>query len=167
MNKVRRYALQVLNYTFFMVIVWYFSTKPAYHQLEENQAVVTLAFAHAAKLRKECRVRTQEELNKLAPNMRLPTECPRERSPVTIAIFLDDSLIMKRVIEAPGLHQDQGIDVFHRIKVPAGSHRLQVVMNDDVKVTGPTYRYSESVTLLPEQQLLVNFHAESGGFFIN
>ena len=40
-------------------------------------------------------------------------------------------------------------------------------MNDDVKVTGPTYRYSESVTLLPEQQLLVNFHAESGGFFIN
>ncbi len=150
-----------------MVVVWYFSTRPEYRQLEADQAVVTLAFAHAAKLREECRVRTQDELDRLPPNMRLPTECPRERSPITLEMFLDDSLIMKRVIEAPGLHQDQGIDVFHRIKVPAGDHQLTVLMNDDVKVSGPTYRYHEYVNLLPEQQLLVNFHAESGGFFLN
>jgi hypothetical protein len=167
MHNVWRYALQVFNYTLFMVIVWYFSTRPAYHQLETGQAVVTLAFAHAAELRKHCRVRTQEELDKLPPNMRIAADCPRERSPVSIEMFLDDDLIWNRVIKAPGIHQDQGVDVFHQIKVPAGKHQLKVLMNDDVKVKGPTYRYKESVTLLPEQQLLVNFHSGSGGFFIN
>jgi hypothetical protein len=167
MNKVQRYALQLVNYSLFMAIVWYFSAKPEYHQLEEDQAVVTLAFAHAAKLREKCRMRTQEELNKLPPNMRLPSECPRERSPVSVKMYLDDELIMEKVVDAPGFHQDQGVDVFHRTKVPAGGHQLRVFMNDDVNVKGPTHRLIKDVTLLPEQQLMVDFNAEKGEFFIN
>lgn len=167
MNEVIRYILQGFNYTLFMLIVWYFSAQPAYQQLEENQAVVTLAFAHAAKLKEDCRVRTQEELNKLPPNMRLPSECPRERSPVSIDMYLDDELIMTKVLEAPGFHQDQGVDLFHRVKVPAGKHRLKVFMNDDIRIEGPNYQYSKTVILSPEQQLLVNFDANTGSFYIN
>jgi hypothetical protein len=165
MNEVIRYILQGFNYMLFMLIVWYFSAQPAYRQLEEGQAVVTLAFAHAAKLKEECRVRTQEELNKMPPNMRLPTDCPRERSPVSIEMYLDDELIMKKVLDAPGFHQDQGVDLFHRVKVPAGNHRLIVLMNDDIKAKAPTYQYRQTVTLSPEQQLLVNFDASAGGFY--
>ncbi len=167
MNKVLRYSLQAFNYTLFMAMVWYFSTMPPYRQLEEGQAVVTLSFAHAAKLREACRRMTQEELNKLPPNMRLPMDCPRERSPVTVELYLDNDLIARHVAEAPGIHQDQGIDMFHRIKVPAGNHQLRIWMNDDVNVEGHTYEFKKAIALLPEQQLLLDFKAGSGGFYIN
>jgi hypothetical protein len=167
MNNAMRYGLQAINYTLFMAIVWYFSFQPPYRQLEEGQAVVTLSFAHAAELREPCRRFTQEELQKLPPNMRRPMDCARERSPIQVELYLDSKLMAKHDIEAPGLHNDQGIDLFHRIKAPAGDHNLRIWMNDDVKVEGPTYQFEQAVTLKPEQQLLIDFDANSGGFYID
>jgi len=167
MDKLLRYGLQAFNYTLFMGIVWYFSIKPPYHQLEEGQAVITLAFSHAAELREPCVKKTQEELMKLPPNMRVPMNCTRERSPVTVELHLDDELMTKQVLEAPGLHNDQGVDYFQRLKVPAGTHQLRVWMNDDVNVDGATYRHEQEISLQPEQQLLVDFDAGSGGFTVD
>jgi len=167
MNKVLRYGLQIVNYTLFMAVVWYFSTKPPYHHLENDQAVITLSFSHATKLREACRKLSQQELMKLAPNMRLPMDCPRERSPLTFGLYMDDKLLTKASIEPLGFRRDQGVNVFRRIKVQAGKHNLRVWMNDDVNVAGPTYHYEQVVNLKPEQQLLLDFDAGSGGFFTN
>ncbi|TNG00191.1 MAG: hypothetical protein EP297_04145 [Gammaproteobacteria bacterium] len=167
MNKILRYGLQVINYTIFMSIVWYFSIKPPYHQLQEDQGVVTLAFAHAAQIREPCRKLTPEEMAKLPPNMRLSMDCPRERSPVTVELYLDDELVTREVIEAPGFHKDQGIDLFQRFKVTAGEHQLRVWMNDDVNIEGPTYQHEQVITLKPEQQVLIDFDSGSGGFVVN
>lgn len=167
MNKVLRYGLQAFYYTLFMAVVWYFSIKPPYHQLAEDQAVITLSFTHATNLREACRKLTQEELMKLAPNMRLPTDCPRERSPLRLELYLDGKLLTKTSIEPPGFHKDQGVHLFKRIKVIAGEHKLRLWMNDDVNIDGATYQYEQTVLLKPEQQLLVDFDKESGGFFAN
>ena len=165
MNKIMRYGLQVFYYMLFVAVVWYFSIKPAYHQLEENQAVITLSFAHATKLREACRKLTQEELMKLAPNMRLPTDCPRERSPLKLELYLDDKLITKASLEPLGFHKDQSVTLFQRIKIIAGKHKLRLWMNDNVNVEGATHQYEQMVLLKPEQQLLVDFDAVAGGFF--
>jgi hypothetical protein len=165
MNKVLRYGLQAFYYTIFFVVVWYFSIKPPYSQLEEDQAVITLSFTHATKLREACRELTQDELQKLAPNMRLSMDCPRARSPLNLELYLDDQMLVKESLSPPGFREDQSVNVFQRIKVRAGEHALRVWMNDDINIEGPTYRYEQSVVLKPEQQLLVDFDAESGGFF--
>lgn len=167
MNNVLRYGLQAINYTLFMAMVWYFSFQPPYRQLEEGQAVVTLSFAHAAQLMEPCVRYTQEELQKLPPNMRLPMKCPRERSPTILELYLDSKLMAKHDVEAPGIHNDQGIDLFDRIKAPAGDHQLRIWMNDDVNVEGPTYQFEQAITLKPEQQLLIEFNANSGGFYLD
>ena len=165
MNKVLRYGLQVFYYTLFMWVVWYFSIKPPYHQLENDQSVITLSFAHATKIREACRQLTQEELMKLAPNMRLPMDCPRARSPLRLELYLDDKLLKRTELEPPGFHNDQGVSLFQRIKVKAGEHQLRVWMNDDINIEGPTYKYEQAINLKPEQQLLLDFDAGSGGFF--
>lgn len=162
--SVRSIALQIVNYTVFMAIVWYFSFSPPYRQLAEDDAVVTLAFGHAAKRVAECSVLSQEELNKLAPNMRKPMDCPRERSPVTIELRLDGELVAREVLESPGLYQDQSIDVYRNIRVPRGEHRLAVWMNDDVNVEGPTFRFEQVVSLQPAQRLVISFDAKQNGF---
>jgi len=166
MNKVLRYGLQAFNYALFMGVVWYFSIYPPYHQLDEDQAVITLSFTHATKLREACRKKTQEELSKLAPNMRLQMDCPRERSPLRLELYLDDELLTNASAEPVGFHKDQSVNLFQRVKVKAGEHRLRVWMNDDVNVIGATYEHEQAVILKPEQQLLVDFNAGSGKFML-
>ena len=167
MRKLLQYGLQIFYYTLFMAVVWYFSIKPPYHQLEQDQAVVTLSFTHATKLREPCRKLSQEELMKLAPNMRLSMDCKRERSPLNLELYLDDKLLTEVVLQPSGIHKDQGVSMFQSIKVKAGEHKLRIWLNDDVKVEGATYKHEQSVNIKPEQLLLIDFDAGSGGFFIN
>ncbi len=166
MNKVFRYGLQIFNYLVFIMVVWYFSIKPPYHQLEEDQAVIVLSFTHATKIREACHKLSQEELMKLAPNMRLPTNCPRERSPLNLELYLDEKRITKEILVPLGFHKDQGVSIFRHIKVKAGEHTLHVWMNDDVNVDGPTYEYKEKIRIKPEQLLLLDFDAGKKGFFL-
>lgn len=166
MPRVLRYPLQVVNYSVFMLLVWYFSAAPSYTQLAPDQAVVTVAFAHAGKRREECRELSREELAKLPPNMRAPMDCPRERSPVTVELLLDGELLIEEVVQPPGIYNDLGIDVYRSIKVPVGEHMLAVRMNDNVRVEGPTFTHEEKVNLEPAQLLVVNFNSDTGRFFL-
>ena len=48
--------------------------------------MVSLSFSRAGQRIRECRRLTQEELNRLPPNMRKPEDCPRERLPVRVLL---------------------------------------------------------------------------------
>lgn len=166
MPDVLRYPLQVLNYSAFMLLVWYFSAAPSYTHLTPDQAVVTVAFSHAGVRVEECHTLSQEELARLPPNMRAPMDCPRERSPVAVELRLDGKQIIGKTFPPPGLYGDLGIDVYLSAKVPAGKHKLAVGMNDNVHVEGFTYTEEQTVTLKPAQLLVVNFNSDTGRFFI-
>jgi hypothetical protein len=92
-NRPLRFLLQAINYTAFMALIWYFATAPAVRLIGADEGMITIAFAHAGQLREPCRMLSQDELNKLPPNMRKLDDCPRERSPVTIEATLDGKLI--------------------------------------------------------------------------
>jgi len=162
-----QYLLQALNYTLFMIVVWYFSVYPPYRQLRDDQAVITLAFGHAGQLLKECHRLSMEELAKLPPNMRKLEDCPRERSHITVELYLDGTLVDREVHKAPGLYSDQGIDVYRSFKVTAGDHQLYVWMNDNSNIEGPTYQYAGQVSLRPEQRAVVEFNNDTGTFAVN
>ncbi len=166
MPELLRYPLQAVGYAAFMILVWYFSAAPTYTHLAPDQAVITVAFAHAGARLEECHTLSQAELAKLPPNMRAPEDCPRERSPVTVELFLDGRPVISKTLPPPGLYGDLGIDVYLSAKVPAGNHDLSVHMNDNVNVEGPTYTEEKKVTLEPAQLLFVNFNSDSGQFLI-
>lgn len=128
--------------------------------------MITLAFAHAGERREECRTLSPGELAKLPPNMRLQMDCPRERSPVTVDLLLDGKPVIEEVANAPGLYEDQGVDVYRSVKVPAGEHHLKVTMNDSVRVAGPTYTHEQTVTLMPAQLLVVDFNSDTHQFVV-
>jgi len=164
-NRPLRYLLQAINYSVFMALVWFFATSPSISLIDEGEAVITIAFAHAGQLREPCRRLTQEELNQLPPNMRKPEDCPRERSPVTIEARLDDELFFARSYRPPGLFGDGGVDVFHRVKVPAGEHLLSLRMNDSVRIEGFNHERKRKVNIEPAHILLVSFRPEQGFIF--
>ena len=163
--KPVRYLLQAFNFAVFMAIVWYFSAAPAIRLIDENEVVLTIAFAHAGQLREPCRRLTQEELNQLAPNMRKLEDCPRERSPVTIEALVDGELVYRDVLDPPGLFDDGGVDIYYSAKIPAGEHVLTLRMNDSVRVDGFNHELERPVSVEPAQVLLVGFDVKRGFVF--
>jgi hypothetical protein len=161
-NKPIRYLLQAFNYSIFMGLIWYFATAPSIRIIAEDEAMITIAFAHAGELREPCRKLTTEELAELAPNMRKLEDCPRERSPVRIETLLDGKPLYSESLQPPGLFGDGGVDVYYSGKVAAGSHLLEIKMNDSVRVEGFNHGLEQQVTIDPAKILLISFDRRYG-----
>jgi hypothetical protein len=161
---VLRYAGQAVIYALFCAGLAYFSDAPAYRQLDPGDAVITLSLTHAGSPVSECRKRSAEELAALPPNMRVPEECPRERSPLHVQLAIDGTLRVDTVRKPTGLRSDGAATVYRRLTVPAGRHQLIARMNDSVRVDGFNHEHSAEVTLAPRQVLVVDFNSEQGDF---
>ena len=158
-----RYALQALAYGAFAATLGYFSTGPAYRLRGDHEAVVKLSFTHSARLARECRKRSESELAKLAPNMRTPLDCPRERAVVSVELDMDGKPLYR--IDAPpaGLRRDGAATVYRRLEIPAGRHQFRARLAD-----GPDGAFSfvreDGIDLAPGQVLIVDFASDGSGF---
>ena len=163
MKQAIRYLAQGLLYVPLMAILGYFSTYPAYTNLPAEQALVRLSFSHAGQRMVECRQRTPEELAKLPPNMRAAMDCPRERSPVKVALELDGKEVYRAVVPPAGLKKDLASTVYQRFAVPAGPHRVVARLSD--QPSGEFNHSKEAVLeLKPGSALVVDFRLAEGGF---
>ncbi len=163
MKSVLRYVAQALLYVPFMAIIGYFSTSPAYHHLAPDQALIRFSFSHAAQRKVECHERTPEELARLAPNMRAPMDCPRERAPVAVELELDGQVMFAIVAPPSGLTRDGASTVYRRLVVAAGTHHIVVRLRDRA---GGDFNYVRDVELelKPGRVLVIDFNAAQGGF---
>ena len=163
MKQVLRLAAQAVLYAAFVAVVGYFSTSPAYVHLAPGEAVVKLSVSHAGERKEACRTRTAAELAKLAPNMRSPTVCPRERVPVHIVVAVDGATVFDVVAPPTGFARDGASNVYRRLTVPAGHHHVRAELADtpDGRVR---YSSDADVDLAPGRLLVIDFDSEAGGF---
>ena len=163
MKSVVRYLAQALLYVPFMAVIGYFSTSPVYHHLAPGEALIRLSLTHAAQRKSECRSRTPEELAKLAPNMRAPLDCPRERASVVVELELDGERVFHAVAPPSGLTRDGASTVYRRLPVAAGTHHIVARLKDRA---GGDFNYVREarVELKPGRVLVIDFHAAKGGF---
>lgn len=162
MDKLRL-AAQLVLYVPLMVLIGYFSTSPPYRITEPDEALVRVSFSHAAQRLQECRQRTDEELAKLPPNMRLREDCPRERAPTHFQLEIDGELRVDRVIAPSGLNRDGPATLYARLTVPAGRHSFVARLNDS---PAPGFNHSAEATvdLEPGDAVVIDFQASKGGF---
>jgi hypothetical protein len=152
-----RFVNQVLAYAAFAAVLGVFSVWPGYRLLDEQQAIVSLTFSHAAQRVEECRRLTQEELNALPPNMRRPEECPRERHDIEVEMRIDDTLTYSGTVSPSGLWKDGKATVYNRTTIDAGEHDLFVGLNDSGPDTGFNYVVQRTVTIEPGQNIVISF----------
>lgn len=162
-----RIIAQVVAYGLFVAVVGIFSVWPGYRLLDEQEAIVSLTFSHAAERVRECRRLTQEELNALPPNMRKPDQCPRERHPIYVEMHLDDRLVYADTALPSGLWEDGKANIYQRATIDAGKYTLFVGMNDSGSDDGFDYIEQWDVTLVPGQNLVVTFDDLQKTFVIN
>ena len=164
-NKPLSFLLQAINYSVFMGVIWYFSALPM-RIADEDEAMITIAFAHAGELREPCRKLSNEELAELAANMRKLDDCPRERSPVLIEALVDGETLYKELLQPSGLFSDGGVDIYYNARISSGKHHLEIKMNDSVRSEGVNHSFSQEIDISPAQIMLVDFDSLTG-FDIN
>lgn len=162
-SKPVSWIAQGVLYALFALIIGVFSTWPKYRHLAPDQALIKLSFTHHGRPVVDCIQRTPAELAKLAPNMRAPMQCQRERSPVTVEVDLDGELVYRHAAQPSGLSRDGASTVYQRLPLTAGEHRLAVRMKDRVSGNGFDFMREQTVTLKPGQVLVIDFNPEKGG----
>lgn len=157
MDKMYRYLGQALLYALFFVPLAYITHRPLHQHLEADMAVLKIAVRHAGAIVGECTpVGTEAYANQPA-TMKRTEICPRERSPVQLELILDGSTLYRASIPASGLHSDGVSSMYKRFNVPAGDHRIQLLMNDDQAVAGPTWQLEQDIQLEPAQVVVATF----------
>ena len=164
MPRVVAIAGQAVLYAAFAVILGYFSQRPAYQHLDPQMAVIKLSFSHAGEHREECRRLTPEEIARLAPNMRRPMDCKRERVPLLVEIILDGEPLLQESLPPGGLSKDVGSHVYRRFSVPPGSHTIIARLRDSRRTEGFDYEQTERIMLRPQQNFVIDFKPGTGGF---
>jgi coenzyme F420-reducing hydrogenase delta subunit len=160
----RNWPLQAVAYTCFWVVAAGFSAWPVVKLLEPGEAMVSLSIVHSGQRIQPCRSFTQEELDELPPNMRRPTDCPREKHPLRVEFKANDMVLYSRVIQPTGIWSDGSAPVYARFPLPAGNHLLQISMSDSGKSEQFDYVSTEQIKLEPEQHLVVRFDSQEAEF---
>jgi len=156
-------AGQVLLYGAFAAFIAVFSRWPEYRPLDDGEAVIKISFIHAGRPVSDCAPQTAEELARLPPNMRAPTRCPRERSPIIVAVDIDDTNVLTAEAPPSGLSRDGASAVFRRVVVPAGERHVRVRLSDDIRQRDTPYQHEDTRALAPGQVLVIDFDAAKGG----
>ncbi|MGZ5155664.1 MAG: hypothetical protein ACXWCV_08030 [Caldimonas sp.] len=154
---------QGLLYAVFAALIGVFSHWPAYHHLAPDQALIKLSFSHHGQRVAACRQLGAAELAKLPPNMRAPTQCPRERAPVVVELDIDGRNVVHQVAAPSGLSKDGASSVYRRVQVVAGEHRIAVRLKDGPTGNAFDYERAATVQLAPAHILVIDFDAEKGG----
>jgi hypothetical protein len=137
MSRVRLRPLgQALVWLLFAALVGGFTRWPAFSQIPEDHGALTLSLAHLTERIGPCVQRTPEELQELAPNMRVPEECPRERVPALIELTLDDRTLLARTVRPAGLFRGGRVYLIESWSLPAGDYRLRLRLRDSPRETG-------------------------------
>ncbi|MCI0431153.1 MAG: carboxypeptidase-like regulatory domain-containing protein [Rhodospirillales bacterium] len=159
-----RFVGQAAVYAAIALLLGYFAQSPLYSAFPDDMAQIKLSFVHGAEPRGECRRLTQEELEKLAPNMRKPIDCPRQRLPLLVELLVDGEPLYRASVEPTGLSGDGPSRVYERFTVSPGGHLVTVRLRDSARAEGFDYERTEQVVLRPGQNLAIDFRAETGGF---
>lgn len=160
--------LQILGqgivYLVIALLFGLFSDWPRFTYFPEDRAQIMLSFAHGAQRKGECRKLTQDEINELAPNMRRLEVCPRERLPVVVELLLNDKPLFREALPPSGLSGDGPSQVHKQFVVAPGAHELTVRLRDTARAEGFDYERSETVVLRAQQNFVIDFRADTGGF---
>lgn len=164
MHKPLQILGQGVVYLVIALLFGLFSDWPRFTYFPADQAQIMLSFAHGAQRKGECRKLTEEELDELAPNMRRPEICPRERLPVVVELLLDGEPLYREALPPSGLSGDGPSQVHQGFTVAPGTHELTVRLRDTNRPEGFDYERSETILLRAQQNFVIDFRADTGGF---
>lgn len=105
-------------------VAWLSSAPTTYATAED--ATLRLSWRAPGVRLEECRRRTEEELERLAPHMRTPEVCSRRLADYELRVDLDGVGAIRDTVRAGGARGDRPLYVYRDLAVRPGRHALAV-----------------------------------------
>lgn len=157
---------EISAYAVFALVVGLLSVWPRYQLIDEGRAIVSVVFSHAGERIGECRKISQEELNKLPPNMRKPSECPRERHSVRVELRSGTEVLYSKTLLPSGVWSDGKANIYQRIEIAAGHHELFIGMNDSGGDLAFDFERRTEIDVLSGRNIVIEFDEQTQQFLI-
>lgn len=161
-----RWAGQLLFYAAAALLTGFFATRPVWPQFPKDAAQLVIAFAHGGERKEACKKLSAEEIAKLPPRERRPSDCGRERVPLRFEATLDDRPLLARTLPPTGLSGDGPSRLYEKRAVPVGRHTLVLRLADSGRAEGWDVERRFDLELAPRQNLAIDFQPDRGGFVI-
>lgn len=165
-RKGKRYYGQAAVYAVFVFLIGFFSTEPSYTRVPDGQATVKLSLRHTGQIIGECTMMSDEELQRLPPNMRQAKVCPRERSSIEVQFLMDGEEVYHQVVEPAGINKDGRAKLYHRFLIEAGEHEIITRLKDHRDLDDYNYQETTKVNLVSGGILVVDFDPDTKKFII-
>ena len=146
-------------YAAFGGLIVLFSHRPAVEPLAPGSALLQLSVSAAGARLAPCRRRSEAELAKLAPSMRVPLDCPRGRAPVRFTLALDGRVLVNESVPPSGFARDGASTIYRRVAVPAGRHLLRVTVGGAER--------EEGIELGAGRVLSIDYDPHRGGIVLS
>lgn len=166
MSSAARWAGQLVFYAAAALVTGVFATRPTWQQFPADEAQITIAFAHGGERKEACRKLSAEEIARLPPRERRPSDCGRERVPLRFEAVLDDRPLLARTLPPTGLSGDGPSRLYEKLAVPVGRHTLTLRLSDSGRSEGWDVERRLELELRPRQNLAIDFLPDRGGFVV-
>ena len=94
--------------------------------------------------------------------MRRPEVCERRRLPVRFEMDINGEPVVAELLPPGGIAGDASSQLYERITVPAGQHRIVLRLRDTERQEGFDHTADRQVDLAAAQNLAIDFNAETG-----
>lgn len=124
MNGLKKVVAVAVSVACAFAIAW-LSRTPT-RQAEPESGVLRLSWRVLGARIEECRQRTQEELEALAPHMRTPQVCVGRNADYTLRVDLDGRTALVDTLRPAGVRADRPVYVLADLTLEPGSHEMNI-----------------------------------------
>ena len=155
--EIKQRSLQIIVLGLMMAAVGHFADSPTYKVMNPSQTELRLVIRHSGVLIGACEMKPAEELEKLPANMRQPMNCPREKSPLSLELLVNDEVLHRGVVRPSGIHDDGVLALYQNFRVPGGSTDIELRVKDQVDLENYNYTLRETLELSRDSVILIEF----------
>ncbi|MCB0351732.1 MAG: hydrogenase iron-sulfur subunit, partial [Bdellovibrionales bacterium] len=154
-SKLTQYLKPVRAVLGGLAIVYFiFNVSHLSMKSDMQSAILRLSWRLTGQFIQTCQTRTQEELMKLPAHMRTPELCERKPVSFKLLLYVDNELIIDKIVQPGGFRHDRPIYVEHDIDLPAGLHQVKVsFLPIEKEATEATRLELSSDIMIPKREI--------------
>ena len=133
-----------------------------YRANPDDVALLRLSWRTRGVAAKQCRKRTEEELEELPAHMRTPEVCEGRVANYRLNVRVDGGPVETLVLRAAGAHADRPIFVFKEIRLQPGNHSVDVDFFSTLHENPPHLKLARTFVVKSGEIAMITTDSDSG-----
>jgi len=154
---VYQWGGQLLFYLCLFTLVGYFSDSPVYQYNDAESAELELAVRFSGTRLGVCETLTAADVAELAPNMKVALVCPREKSPLSLRLYVNEDLLLAERLLPSGIHGDGVIASYKRLVLEPGTWDLRIEVDSNNQESVLEHEFEQTIETHAADSWLLSF----------